>query len=272
MFIFYLKINKVKFDTKIKSIKELKDGIILFHLIKAIVDNFKEEVATEFKNFVPEDSGMRFHVIAMFMKDFLLIEGDLNVIQAQEGDEIELSIFTLIIFSFGAGKETKEVVEAVEALGKADYDLFQEFYVVVEKNKLSFPPIKIEMYEQFLFMKSDSNRKSMLKGDSERNQSSKLGESFQGESPVRKLSSNEYSLDSPMAKACLNSPRDKNYLSRRKIEETYFNEKKRLEKEISNKENLIYELNAELSDQRSEMDEIKRRMEETERKQVEFNK
>jgi hypothetical protein len=36
--------------------------------------------------------------------------------------------------------EIKEVIDAFEALEKNDYDLFLEFYGLVEQQKLKFPP------------------------------------------------------------------------------------------------------------------------------------
>jgi hypothetical protein len=223
------------------------------------------------ENFEPKDPETRFEFVSEVIASKFFIKSGLNVSLAQEGNEIELSKMTLILLSNGAGLETKEVVDAIEALGKDDYELFQEFYALVEQQKLKFPPSNIDSYESFLFMKFDRDRKSLAKGGAERNHNSILSDSFQTDSPARKLMSNEHYLLSPMSKTSLNSPREKSF-NRKKIEEAYFNEKKRLEKEISNKDNLIYELNAEISEQRAEMEEIKKKMEECERKQVEFNK
>ena len=270
----HFKINNFNYETKIKSIKELKNGVILLNLIKIIMLNCKDEGVDHLTNFETDDINMRYQVLSFLIKQKfnIKIESSINMAQAQEGDEIELSMLALIILSFGAGLSVKDVVDAFDSLNTPDYELFQEFYAVVEKQKLKFPPQNIEVYEQFLFMKMDNNRKSVMQGRAEQNRDSPLSESFQGESPARKSNLNEHYLLSPLARTSLNSPRDRNSLSRKKIEETFFNEKKRLEKEILNKENLIYELNAEISDQRAEMEEVKKKMEETERKQVEFNK
>jgi hypothetical protein len=231
----------------------------------------KQEDLSGLENFDPDDAATRFEFISMVITSKFLIKSGFDVSLAEEGNEIELSKMTLIILSNGAGLEIKEVIDAFEALGKADYELFQEFYALVEQQKLKFPPNSIESYETFLFMKFDRDRKSLAKGGAECNHNSMLSDSFQTDSPARKLMSSEQYLLSPMSKASLSSPREKSF-NRKKIEETYFNEKKRLEKEISNKDNLIYELNAEISEQRAEMEEIKKKMEESERKQVEFNK
>ena len=233
--------------------------------------NSQQEDFKGLENFDPNDVDTRFEFINMVVSSKFLIKSGLNVSLAQEGNEIELSKLALIILSNGVALETKEIIDAFEALGKGDYELFQEFYALVEQQKLKFPPSSIDSYENYLFMKFDRDRKSLANGGAERNHNSMLSDSFQTDSPARKLMSSEQYLLSPMSKASLSSPREKNF-NRKKIEEAYFNEKKRLEKEISNKDNLIYELNAEISEQRAEMEEIKKKMEESERKQVEFNK
>ena len=77
-------------------------------------------------------------------------------------------------------------------------------------------------------------------------------------------------LLSPMQKVSLQSPREKHM--RKKMEEEFFNERKKFEKEIRNRENLIYDLKHEINEKNEQMEAIKSQIENFKRKQIDFNR
>ena len=251
-----------------KGFKELKDGAFLVYLVKSMLVHAKNADFREHAAIQIDDVNDRFALIHMvFMAEFLIEEGfDLN--QAMLGDEIELAKISLIILSYGVSMENKEINESFEKLDKIHYETMELFYSITESLKSSFPPTTINVYERFLFMpnKTTSNKRVSIVEKKYASSSSK----FSPESPSPKTSTADAYLLSPMAKANLNSPRDKHL--RKKVEEEFFLEKKRLEKEITNKDNLIYDLQFEIHDKKTKIDEIEIKLVEYERKQVEFNK
>lgn len=253
-------LNKTNFQQKITYIKELKDGALLFHLIGIIVMSSDQEDSVEIKS---SDVGERFEIINMVVTNKFLVESGLDIVEAMGGNEIELSKLSLVILSNGVALEIKEITDAFEKVD--DFELYNTFYAMCEAHKIKFPPTSIELYEKFIFMPGakSSHRK-------ENRRITGLAEHFSPSSPVRrKLQSSENYLTSPMQKVALFSPREKH---KRKNEEEFFIEKKNLEKEIRSRDNLIYDLQFEIQEKHATIDEIKMRIEEFERRQIEFNK
>ena len=242
---------------------------MLIFLVKLILlqtknNDFKEHAAIKIT-----DVNDRFDLINMVLVTEFNIMGGFNLSQAMSGDEFELAKIVLIILANGVSLENKEINDSFEKLEKSHYETMEAFYSITESHKAKFPPIDVKIYEEFLFLPSKYFGERSINSTPIRKHSN-----FVTSTPHQKNSSmcgaGASYLLSPMQKISLQSPRDKHI--RKKMEEEFFNERKKLEKEIRNRENLIYDLKQEINEKNAQMEEIKVQIENFKRKQIDFNR
>lgn len=163
---------------------------------------------------------------------FLIIEG-VDYKKAKQGDEFELAKIAFIVLIHGSSFEVAQINDSFESLEESHYNLMtNSFYSLVERNKLKFPPKSVEIYKEFLSM-PNLTRCSISKD-------------------TRRSASVDYSF------------RARN---KRKLDELeLFNEKKKLEREINNKDACIYDLQCEVEESKQMADEFRQKYESCKRK------
>jgi hypothetical protein len=253
--------------------KELKDGSMLIYLVKLILLQAKNNDFKEHASIKITDINDRFDLINMVMVTEFNISSGFNLSQAIQGDELELAKIVLIILTNGVSLENREINESFEKLEKIHYETMEAFYSITESHKSKFPPIDVKIYEEFLFLTNKYFGERSINSTPSKKQSH-----FVTSTPHQKSSmcsgaagggAASYLL-SPMQKVSLHSPREKHM--RKKMEEEFFNERKKMEKEIRNRENLIYDLKHEVNDKNAQMEDIKSQIENFKRKQIDFNR
>ncbi len=263
----FLKLNNFNHDQKLTDFKELKDGSMLIYLVKLILLQAKNNDFKEHASIKITDINDRFDLINMVMVTEFNISSGFNFSQAIQGDELELAKIVLIILANGVSLENREINESFEKLEKIHYETMEAFYSITESHKSKFPPIDVKIYEEFLFLPSKYFGERSISSTP-----SKKQPHFVTSTPHQKScgAAGASYLLSPMQKVSLHSPREKHM--RKKMEEEFFNERKKMEKEIRNRENLIYDLKHEVNEKNTQMEEIKSQIENFKRKQIDFNR
>jgi hypothetical protein len=293
-------LNKIEYSAKIDKItglKELKEGSFLFYLVRLCMLNSNnkqsqaERDAIEAQTSQIRDQSTYFEIIDMVYREKFLITTGLDLQLAQQGNEIELAKLSIIVLANGVALEVNEILQPFDQLDKANFDVFNMLYVICDKKKAKFPPNEIHIYELFLFQannNNNNNRNSLSGGDasnfsmtnsysnnnnnSNNNTNHQINnDNFSPDSPVRKNSSSENML-SPFSRTSLNSPSHHQRQLRKRLEEEFFREKKKLQKEIVQRDDQVYELNVELEENKMQLDAVLSRIVEFERRLVDFNK
>ena len=244
---------------------------MLIYLVKLILLQTKTNDFKEHATIKITDINDRFDLINMVMVTEFNITDGFNLSQAIQGDELELAKIVLIILANGVSLENKEINDSFERLEKIHFETMEAFYSITESHKAKFPPIDVKIYEEFLFLPSKYFGERSINSTPVRKQSN-----FITSTPHHKNTSSSMCgggasyLLSPMQKVSLQSPREKHM--RKKMEEEFFNERKKFEKEIRNRENLIYDLKHEINEKNEQMEAIKSQIENFKRKQIDFNR
>ena len=124
----------------------------------------------------------------------------------------------------GVVTEQEQFIRAADKLEQSQYALITQFYAMCERDKSKIPPTDVKLYEEFL-SSTTSGRRSIKGSNVSRNL-------LDGASNAANF------LLSPMRKASINSPKHK------VREEELHNEKKQLEKQLQNKDLVIYDQQA----------------------------
>ena len=238
--------------------KELKNGVVFAHLIKLILSKTENP---EYGQIEIPDINDRFALIKVITETKFYITEGIDYERAMQGDEFELAKIAYIILTHGTSFEVKEINESFEKLEKSQCDIIESFYYLTNRNNLKFPPKSVKPYEEFLCMQNSARRS--------------ISKEFKNASPGSAHSSNtprsasvNYLL-SPMQKACLFSPRDQN---KKKMDEfEFFNQKKKLEKEIQNRDMSIYDLQYEIKEKEQQINEYRQKYEDCKRKLTEMS-
>ena len=254
--------------------KELKDGSFLVYLVKLILLQAKNNDFKEHATIKIDDINDRFDLINMVMVTEFSISSGFNLTQALQGDEIELAKIALIILANGVSLENKEINESFEKLDKSHYETMEAFYLITESHKSKFPPTSVSIYEEFVFLSSRYFGERSVNSTPSRNskQSSFLTSTphHNHKSVSSSSSGGANYLLSPMGKVSIQSPREKHI--RKRLEEDFFNERKKLEKELVNKDNLIYDLKYEITEHKVKLEEFSNQIENFKRQQIDFNR
>ena len=252
------------------SFRELKDGSFLIYLVKLILLQAKNSDFKEHASIKIDDINDRFDLINMVLVTEFHISTGFCLTQAVHGDEIELAKLALIILANGVALENREINEAFEKLDKSHYETMEAFYSITESQKSKFPPTSVSIYEEFVFLPSRYfGERSLNNPSTPSRASAKQHASFITSTPHNHRQTSSYVL-SPVQKVGVQSPREK--LLRKKMEEDFYAERKKFEKELANKDNLIYDLKYEISEHKSKLDECVNQIETLKRRQVDFNK
>ena len=231
--------------------------MIMIKLILAKIEN------PEYGQVEIPDINDRFALVKVIMETKFSIAEGIDYERAVQGDEFELAKIAYIILAHGSSYEVREINESFEKLEKPQCDIMDSFYWLIDQHKLKFPPKSIKLYEEFLCMPS-STRRSISKEF----KNASPGSAHSSHTP-RSASANVSYLLSPMQKACLFSPRDK---SKKKMDDfEFFNEKKKLEKEIQNKDMSIYDLQYEIKEKEQQIGEYRQKYEDCKRKLTEMS-
>ena len=240
--------------------KDLRNGVVFAHLIKLILSKTENP---EYGQVEIPDINDRFALVKVTTETKFYITEGIEYEKAMQGDEFELAKIAYIILTHGSSFEVKEINESFEKLEKPQCDIIESFYCLMNRDNLKFPPKSIKLYEEFLCM-ANSTRRSISKEF----KNASPGSAHSSNTPRSASASVNYLL-SPMQKACLFSPRDKN---KKKMDEfEFFNEKKKLEKEIQNKDMSIYDLQYEIKEKEQQIKEYRQKYEDCKRKLTEMS-
>ena len=136
------------------SFRDLKDGSMLIHLVKLILLQAKNNDFKEHASIKIADVSDRFDLINMVMVTEFNVSSGFNLGLAVHGDEVELAKVALILLANGVSLENREINDAFEKLDKSHCETMEAFYAIAESHKSKFPPMCVNVYEEFLFLPS----------------------------------------------------------------------------------------------------------------------
>jgi hypothetical protein len=250
------KCNNITGDLKLKCIRDMKDCDLLLDLSRRVIMNGDFDM-TEFAKKYQNASELttidaKFEFIEFFCREMLGVRGEINLDLAKRGDEFELAKIADIILFHGAARYLDEITSAFDAIPNKDNEPLYVFYSICEQFKTKIPPTSVDVFEAHIGM-SEDKRKSLS------SQSHQAGAAAAASAmnninygtPNKSLDETSYSnspayLVSPMQRTNLSSPAVNKV--RRKIEEDYAKEMKKMEREIKNKEFYIEDLLAQIKE------------------------
>ena len=257
-------INHISANFKLKHIKELKDCHVFMHLLNVILPSMDQDVIGEFyekhRHLDTNSLDQQYTFVLDVCHSLFRVEGQFDADSAKRGNEFELAKLAMVILINGTSRYIEAITRAYDNIEGKDFEPIEQFYTIAELYKSKLPPVDLAIYEAHLSM-ADDKRKSLSREATHSNSGTPRSSKSVTNSPANYLLS-------PMQRANLNSPAA--CRAKRKIEEDYSSEIKKLERDIKNKEFYIEDLLYQLKEKSEAFEKIADKNKEIQRRMCEM--